>query len=241
MISTTRIVGFVVAVALAPIAGAFLTGGFVPGALGGEVTATNVGGVFGVPVVSMKEMRSLTVIRQQYDYSCGAAAIATLLTYHYGRATTEETVFKAMYEVGDQETIRVKGFSMLDMKRYIDGQGYHADGFRLKAARLRQIGVPVITLVDIKGYKHFVVGKGMADDRVLVGDPAFGTSVMDLERFEAIWSGTVLAIRDAPHEARKQFNKAAEWSVRPRAPIGDGVDRSGLSSFTLHLPGRRDF
>lgn len=241
MISIAGRFGFAAAVALAPIAGALLTGGFVPGALGGEVTATNVGGVFNVPIISMKEKRSWTVIRQQYDYSCGAAAIATLLSYHYARPTTEETVFKAMYEVGDQETIRVKGFSMLDMKRYLDGRGYHSDGFRLKAARLRKIGVPLITLVDIKGYKHFVVVKGMADDRVLVGDPAFGTSVMDLERFEAIWSGTVLAIRDKPHEARKQFNKAEEWSVRPRAPIGEGMDRSGLSSFTLYLPGRRDF
>jgi len=206
------------------------------GALAGEVTATAVGGVFGVPVTSMKELRTARVVMQQYDFSCGAAAVATLLSFHYDRPTPEYTIFKAMFDRGDQPTIRERGFSMLDMKGYLESLGYHADGFRLKLDRLKAIGVPVITLVDMNGYKHFVVVKGMEDGRVLVGDPAYGSSVMEEEYFASIWSGTVLAIRDRPQEARKQFNQLVDWKVRPPAPVGRGVARDGISAFTRNLP-----
>ncbi len=211
------------------------------GANAGEVITTAMGGVFNVPVTSMKELRMARVVMQQYDFSCGAAAVATLLSFHYNRPTPEYTVFKTMFDKGDQAVIRKRGFSMLDMKGYFERLGYHSDGFRLKLDRLQAIGVPVITLVDIKGYKHFVVVKGMDDGRVLVGDPAFGTSVMEKSYFASIWSGTILAIRDKPREARKQFNQQVDWKVRPRAPIGNGVGRDGISAFTRYLPSQNRF
>ena len=211
------------------------------GVSAGEVVATAVGGVFGVPVDSMKELRTARVVMQQYDFSCGAAAVATLLTFHYNLPTQEQTIFKAMYDRGDQASIRERGFSMLDMKTYLESLGYHADGFRLKLDRLKAISVPVVTLVDINGYKHFVVVKGMEDGRVLVGDPAYGASVMEEEYFASIWSGTVLAIRDRPQEARKQFNQLADWKVRPRAPVARGLPRDGISAFTRYLPSQNNF
>src|SRR3546814_13412897 len=57
-----------------------------------------------------------SVIRQRYDFSCGSAALATLLTYHYGAPTSEAMPFRAMWEKGDREAIRKVGFSMLDMR-----------------------------------------------------------------------------------------------------------------------------
>jgi predicted double-glycine peptidase len=211
------------------------------GVSAGEVVATAVGGVFGVPVTSMRELRTARVVMQQYDFSCGAAAVATLLSFHYNRPTPEQAIFKTMYDRGDQATIRERGFSMLDMKAYLESLGFHADGFRLKLDRLKAIGVPVVTLVDINGYKHFVVVKGMEDGRVLVGDPAYGASVMEEEYFGKIWSGTVLAIRDRPQEARKQFNQQVDWKVRPRAPVGRGLPRDGISAFTRYLPSQNNF
>lgn len=207
----------------------------------GEIMATAMGGIFNVPVTSMKEMRTARVIMQQYDFSCGAAAVATLLSFHYGKPTGEYEVFKSMFDKGDQDVIRDRGFSMLDMKGYLESQGYRADGFRLDLDRVRKIGVPAITLIDMNGYKHFVVIKGIDDENVMVGDPAFGASVMSRERFESMWSGTVLAIRDKPYEAREQFNLAMDWNVRPKAPVGSGVARGSVSAFTRYLPTPRGF
>ena len=94
------------------------------------------GGAFHVPVRSMQALRFATTLRQQYDFSCGSAALATLLTHHYGFPVSESTVFAAMWAHGDQDKIRHEGFSLLDMQRYLAANGFQADGFRLPLAKL---------------------------------------------------------------------------------------------------------
>ncbi|MFP4904453.1 peptidase C39, partial [Paraburkholderia sp. BR14261] len=37
-----------------------------------------------LPLHSMRDLRYRSIVSQQYDYSCGAAALATLLKYGYG-------------------------------------------------------------------------------------------------------------------------------------------------------------
>ena len=59
-----------------------------------------------VPVVSMKEARFVGTLHQQYDFSCGSAAVATLLTHHYGHKVTEAEVFQVMFEHGNRDKIR---------------------------------------------------------------------------------------------------------------------------------------
>src|SRR5262245_13822095 len=90
-----------------------------------------MGGPVEVRVICYRDIPFRTVVRQQHDYSCGSAAVATLLTYHYGAPRTEAQVFEAMYAAGDRKRIEAQGFSLLEMKQYLDGQGYPADGFRL--------------------------------------------------------------------------------------------------------------
>ncbi|MEX1206773.1 MAG: C39 family peptidase [Dongiaceae bacterium] len=224
-----------------------LIGGLVAGALvgataeGGSVRIDSTGGVFVVPVTSMAELRWDTVVRQAYDYSCGAAAVATLLTYHYDRRTPEETVFGAMFDVGDREAIRAHGFSMWDMKQYLDAQGLRADGFRVSLDKLAAIGVPGIAMIETDGYKHFVVIKGIDRDKVLVGDPARGLTVYPLEEFQSLWNGAVVAARAEVRTARRHFNDDRDWRVLPRAPLGDGVKRDGPGDFLFLLPGRNEF
>src|SRR5262245_46400741 len=85
-------------------------------ALAGQVDVRAGGSGYRVNVTSLEEQRFATVVRQQHDFSCGSAALATLLTFHYDVDTPEDEVFDAMYAVGDQKSIREVGFSMLDMK-----------------------------------------------------------------------------------------------------------------------------
>ncbi|MGF1610356.1 MAG: C39 family peptidase [Kiloniellales bacterium] len=210
---------------------------------GGEIMISNfAGGSFGVPVVSMKERRWATVVRQQYDYSCGSAAVATLLTYHYGEQTSEGEVFDEMYRAGDQEKVRERGFSMLDMKHYMEAQGYRVDGFRAELDVIEEIGVPIITLISIRGYRHFVVIKGIENGEVLVGDPALGLKTFSKDAFAKGWSGVALAIRSHAKTGRTAFNQEEDKKYkRPLAPVGQALLRDTLSSFTLMLPGRGEF
>jgi len=210
----------------------------VDGRAGDIRLSSNIGGAVTVPVVSYQARPFLTVVRQEHDFSCGSAALATLLTYHYDRPTTEREAFEAMYAVGDKVKIQREGFSLLEMKTYLESLGYQADGFRVSLEKVARVGVPVIVLIETRGYKHFVVIKGLQDGRVLVGDPARGVEVMAQADFLQLWKdGIVFAIRNADATGRQHFNVAAEWKLRPAAPVGSGIDRTGLASFTVMLPG----
>lgn len=198
------------------------------------------GGDYTLPITSMKQSRTRTTLIQKYDFSCGSAAIATLLTHHYGYPVTEETVFQGMYSTGDQQKIQREGFSLLDMKRFLADNGFEADGFQLPLDKLNEARVPAIVLINESGYHHFVVVKGLDAQRILIGDPARGTRTMSRKDFEARWQNNLLFVIHNQMD-RAKFNVAAEWKVTPRAPLGDGIPRSSMMDYTLPKMGPGDF
>jgi hypothetical protein len=194
------------------------------------------GGFYTVSVMSWRDIPFRTVVRQQFDFSCGSAAVATLLRYHYGRNDVNEMhAFRAMYDKGDQQKIQQVGFSLLDMKQYLESQGYRADGFRISLDRLAAIGAPGIALITLNGYKHFVVVKGLRDGKVLVGDSNVGLRTYERAEFEAMWNGIILAIRSGPNvtDADLGFNRDSEWRPWSVAPIDDIGDRTVRQSDML--------
>jgi len=197
------------------------------------------GGVrFNVPVHSLKELRFTSTLRQQYDFSCGSAALATLLTHHYGYPINETTAFQSMWEHGNHDKIRREGFSLLDMQRYLNTIGFKADGFRQPLEKLFEAKLPAIVLVSEKGYNHFVVIKGAEDGRILIGDPSSGTRAITREHFESIWPTRLLfVVHESP--TRPQFNLTADWRAAPRAPLDDAVSRlvQDISSLPKFGPG----
>lgn len=197
------------------------------------------GSTYSMPVRTIKQIRQQIAFRatlhQKYDFSCGSAAVATLLTYHYGKPVDEVAVFQWMYASGDQEKIRREGFSLLDMKRYLEHAGYLADGVRVSLDELARVGVPAIALVSDQGYRHFVVVKGLHDSRVALGDPALGGRIVSREQFESMWVGGIFfAIRSHLDVAR--FNAPADWSAHLGAPVALGIARDSMATFSLGVP-----
>jgi hypothetical protein len=178
-----------------------------------EVTlGTQDAGNYNLHLTSYAEIPFRTVIHQQFDYSCGSAALATLLHFQYHKGTNEAEVFKAMYAVGDQDRIQKLGFSLLDMKKYLASIGYQADGFRLSLKELQDASIPAIALIQVGSYKHFVVIKGVVGDHVLIGDPALGLREYKAADFEKMWNGIAFLIHDQPaNEADPVFNSTEEW------------------------------
>ncbi len=216
---------FLLATPLVAQAGSVL----VPGASGGG---------FPVRVTSMKEARFRTTVRQQYDFSCGSAALATLLTYHYEDPVREQEVFEKMFDIGNKEKIRKDGFSMLDMKNFLEKRGYTADGYKATLDQLAAVGVPAITLLNMKGYKHFVVIKGVAKTEVLVGDPSTGARVIPRDEFDAMWNAPLFLIRSNKNVAASYFNRKEDWHVKEKAPLGMALTAGDLATVTLLVPGR---
>ncbi|MES2317631.1 MAG: C39 family peptidase [Pseudomonadota bacterium] len=198
------------------------------------------GARFNVPAASIKQLRFGATLRQQYDFSCGSAALATLLTYHYNYPLTEQRVFEHMFIHGDQKKIRKEGFSMLDMKRFLASRGYRADGFQLPLQKLVDAGLPAIVLVAERGYHHFVVVKGIAQGRILVGDPSSGARAMPRADFESIWVGKLLFVVHG-YPGKAGFNQAADWRAAPAAPLANAIGRDALAPLTLPKLGPGDF
>ncbi|MGH7027300.1 C39 family peptidase [Brevundimonas sp.] len=197
-----------------------------------QVTFSQGGGTYSLQVVSYRDIPFRTVVRQEYDYSCGSAALATLLRYSYGRDVAEREVFVSMYENGNREAIERVGFSLLDMKRYLETHGFQADGFRMSLSALEEAGAPAIVVVNQQGYRHFVVVKGMADDRVLIGDPALGLKAYGRAEFESMWNGIAFLIRDSAD----RFNTAEEWRPFAKAPMDRALPTGSLAELTRELP-----
>ena len=196
-------------------------------------------GQYTVRVMSLREAKFRRTVRQQYDFSCGSAALATLLSFQYADQVTEAQVFQYMYERGDQEKIQREGFSLLDIKLYLEAHGYRADGFETTLDKLAEVAVPAIVLISDGGYHHFVVVKGIRNGKVLVGDPAIGSRIIPRSEFERLWSNNIVfAITN--RRDRATFNSNDEWSTG-MAPLGAVVSRDSLANTMLFMRGVNDF
>ena len=57
-------------------------------------------------VKSWLELRTQNVVMQQLDYSCGAAALATLIRYHWGDQATEMQFIRELVQMLTVEELR---------------------------------------------------------------------------------------------------------------------------------------
>src|SRR5262245_38318626 len=81
-------------------------------------------------VQSLLDLRNDGVVRQHWDLTCGAAAIATLLNGQFGRQVSERQVAVAMLRKTNPVLVRVRlGFSLLDLKHYAAAEGLEARGY----------------------------------------------------------------------------------------------------------------
>lgn len=171
------------------------------------------GGQFSARINTMLDRRFYTVVRQQFDFSCGSAALATLMRYHYGIPVGEDVTFQGMWDKGDQDAIRKAGFSLLDMKRYLAAHDLETQGFRVTLDQIAQTKVPGIALTVTKGYRHFVVIKGVTGKYVLVGDPSRGLIRYTRDEFQKIWDGLYFVITSARAVGMESFNRPAQWTT----------------------------
>jgi predicted double-glycine peptidase len=140
------------------------------------------------PVRSLLEIRQQGVVMQHWDTSCGAAALATVLTYKLDDPVSEKAAALGMLHRTDPLRVKVRGgFSLLDMKRFAESRGYTAEGFRqLSLDELAAMKAPIVP-IDEYGNPHFVVVLGRKEGAVDIADPAFGNRRMSVARFNSVW------------------------------------------------------
>jgi predicted double-glycine peptidase len=144
-------------------------------------------------VRSLQEIRQTQVVRQRWDLSCGSAALSTLLTHYLNEPVSEAEVVVWLLRRTDPVKIQSRGgFSLLDLKRFAESRGLTAEGYAdLSLQDLIELKQPVIVPLRVKGYDHFVIVRGVAGDRVLLADPAFGNLTRSTTRFIESWKGGI--------------------------------------------------
>ncbi|AXM94730.1 C39 family peptidase [Pseudomonas plecoglossicida] len=152
------------------------------------------GAVIYKPIQSIRERKFADLVQQKTDFSCGAASLATILRQAYWLDVDEQQVIEGMLANADHDMVRTQGFSMLDMKRYVESLGMRARGYRVAPDTLHSIRIPVVVLMDIRGYKHFVVMQRVDRGWVYIGDPVLGHKRFKLDDFIKGWNGIIFAV-----------------------------------------------
>lgn len=168
-----------------------------------------------------KDIRQQHVVMQRYDYSCGAAAMATLMRYYFDDDVTErEVLLDILDHVSAEATKKRKkeGFSLLDLKKYAERRGYQAVGVNLGIAALPQLAGPVLVYLESDGYKHFAVLRGVHEDRAFLADPSRGNLRIPVSRFIKEWSGITLVLGKEDFGIPTNYPLAIDYGspVRPQ-------------------------
>ena len=148
-----------------------------------------------VSVKPLSQFIYKNVVHQAYDYSCGSAALTTVLNFYLGRDFREQQIMNGLLRYGEYDKIvQRRGFSLLDMKRLVTALGHPSGGYKGTFNDLMTLDHPAIVPIRYAGFKHFVVVKKYKDHRVFVADPSMGNISFTEENFKAIWDNNVMFI-----------------------------------------------
>lgn len=146
---------------------------------------------------SWQARRFSHIVRQQTDFTCGAASLSIISKYYLGRAISEQEFSKAIrdrYTASDWDDKERNGLSLLDMKLAAEHFGFKAEGVKMTIEDASSLRGPIIIHLD-KGFnRHFSVLRGIFGDRAYLSDPILGNVRVPAYRFQHEWTGYALAI-----------------------------------------------
>ena len=172
------------------------------------------------PVKSVKEIKTQNVTIQSLDFSCGPAALATLLTYYFEENVTEEEIIKYLLLTTDLQKVKEKkGFSLLDLKNFAIYKGYEVVGYKMDLEFLVGLNKPVLIPINVKDYSHFVIFRALKGDRVFLADPALGNMTIKAERFMKLWQGGIGLVLSK--EGEENLNPPLKLTDEEKAVFAD--------------------
>jgi predicted double-glycine peptidase len=152
---------------------------------------------FSVFVRNAKEIRTAGTILQQRDFSCGAAALATVLNKFWGDKADETSLLIAIATTLTRAELeeRIKnGLTLTDLKRVCDRFGYTTILGKLTIDKLAESKVPLIVGITVNDYDHFVVVRGADKQFVYLADPATGRMRVPIEEFAEQWQKNAVLV-----------------------------------------------
>ncbi len=129
-------------------------------------------------------LRDAGVVRQQRDFSCGTAALATLLTHYFLRPTSEAELLEALLATVGSDALHRHGVSLRALATLAEARGLAASGVAVRAEALDALRAPAIAWLAPRGQPHFAVLRGVSPAAVELADPARGNVRVRRAAFE---------------------------------------------------------
>ena len=131
--------------------------------------------------ITWQAIQKKNVVKQNVDYSCGSASLATILTYFYDQPTTEAQVIKDL-ELNKQMA------SFQDLANVSQKYGFIGRGIATNYDSLKKIKIPAIVYLNHNRTDHFSVLRAIDDTHVYLADPSWGNRTLTRKQFEKIWN-----------------------------------------------------
>jgi len=162
-------------------------------------------------ISSWKTLNEQHIVMQKYDYSCGAASLATLMKYYFNDDMTEQQLLdyiKVVFSKREYQRIERDGLSFLELEKISRSRGYQSANVMLEFSALKQLSGPVIVFLKTKEYRHFAVLRGVREDRVFLADPSRGNIRLSVEEFANEWRGETFVLGKKGFGTPTQHNLA---------------------------------
>lgn len=161
-------------------------------------------------VWSYKELRERNIVMQKLDYSCGAAALATVFRYYWGADVTEETFLRLIQKLKltpEEIKDRVEnGLTLTDLRDMANLAGYQSSMGKVKFSELAEAKVPVIVGITVRKHDHFAVFRGTDGYYAYLADPIRGNIRVPVDEFEEVWQKNAILVVAKPGAKVKEFN-----------------------------------
>jgi len=158
-------------------------------------------------VWSWRELKDKNVVKQDRDYSCGAASLCTLLKYYWGDNVTEQKILDELDKMltpAERKDRIQDGLSLTDLRKVCVKMGYLASIGTLTFEQLAQSKIPVLVGMKIGKFYHFAVFRGTDGYYVYLADPARGNIRGPVKEFTDVWQkGAILVVAKKDQDIRE--------------------------------------
>lgn len=164
-------------------------------------------------VWSYQELKRRNIVMQKYDYSCGAAVLATVARYYWGDNVDEMTFLRLLSQLQLTEAQmrdRVQnGLTLTDLRDIANKAGYEASMGKVQYGELTKARVPVVVGITVNGHDHFAVFRGSDGVYAYLADPIRGNIRTPIPDFLRQWQKNAILVVAKPNTKVRDYNPLA--------------------------------
>jgi len=164
-----------------------------------------------IQVQSWKQLRDEGIEKQDLDYSCGSAAVATILRSYYGVEVYEKDILKEVEKLGNDGAA-----SFSDLQEAVQTFGFKATGISTDFDTLKTIKIPALLYLKYRDQDHFSVLRGISDSHVLLADSSWGNRTFTAHQFSKLWLDDTLKGKALVIVPDRQVTKNVDFFRTPK-------------------------